>query len=188
MQVIDHLRTSVKAKWDNKTNADNRMWFSGWRVVFETVYDPVDGVNLYTRDFETQRQRLLEAANGRATHHTISTNPCPWLGQSGYVCLPFERNPVGRWLSRMSLSYEHYGTRIADLRNLAAATRLTIEARRQGLTGEALASFIASAPEGMRDVFTQQAFAYQPDTRKLGIVLREKSPVLGEPGQYELGL
>jgi esterase/lipase superfamily enzyme len=84
--------------------------------------------------------------------------------------------------------YHSYGTRIADLRNLAAATRLTVEARRQGLSGEALARFIAQAPEDMRDVFSRQAFAYNPQSRELTIVLREKSPVLGDPGEYRLPL
>ncbi len=79
-----------------------------------------------------------------------------------------------------------YGTRVADLRNLAAATRLTIEVRRQGLSGEALAHFVAHTPDNMRDVFTRQPFAYNLQTRELTIVLREKSPVLGDAGEYRL--
>jgi hypothetical protein len=188
VQTLRHVTTHVNSSWRAKTTDENRAAFSWARLLFETVYDPIDGVNLYTRDFETQRQRVLEAADGSPTQHTISNNPCPWLGPTGYVCLPFERNPVGRWIGRASQSYEHYGTRIADLRNLAAATRLTIEARRQGLSGEALAHFIAQAPDDMRDVFSRQPFAYNVQTRELTIVLREKSPVLGEPGEYRLPL
>ena len=85
-------------------------------------------------------------------------------------------------------SYRSYGVRVADLRNLAAATRLAIEARRKGLKdGEVLARFVAEAPDNMRDVFTQQPFAYDATKRRLSIELREKSTVLGE-GSYRLPL
>lgn len=109
-------------------------------------------------------------------------------GNLQWLCLPFVRNPFGMWVNEPDFFDIRQGTHIADLRNLAAATRLTIEARRQGLRGDALARFVASAPEGMRDLFTQQAFAYNIQTRELTIVLREKSPVLGEPGAYRLPL
>jgi len=158
-------------------------WLIGW------VYDPVDSVNQITPHFEGMRSAVFATASGQTPAVVEPAHPCAVMGDAWHLCRPYERNPLGRYLVRENApSYATHGTRIADLRNLAAAARLTIEARRQGLTGEALASFIARAPEGMRDVFTQQAFAYQPDTRTLGIVLRGKSPVLGEPGRYALGL
>lgn len=161
-----------------------------WTPVFMGfVYDPMDTVNQFTERFETNRSAVLAAANGQAAPAVEPDRPCAWMGAYWHVCRLYERNPLGRYLVRSEpADYTSYGTRIADLRNLAAATRLTIEARRRGLTGEALARFIASAPEGMRDVFTQQAFAYHPETRRLGVVLRENSHVLGKPGTYELGL
>lgn len=189
VQSRAHFGTSVHARWNEKTDADNRMAFYWLGLIFDALYDPVDTINLATRDLEIQRQQLVNLAQGRGANHRVSRSPCPWLGPIEHACLPLERNPLGRYLLRTNpAEYVPYGTRVADLRNLAAATRLTIEARRQGLTGEALARFIASAPEGMRDVFTQQAFAYAAEQRKLGIVLRGKSPVLGEPRTYELDL
>jgi len=50
------------------------------------------------------------------------------------------------------------------------------------------ANFVAQAPADMRDVFSQQAFTYDPHQRHLTVVLRETSPVLGEPGTYMLHL
>lgn len=162
----------------------------GWTPVFKSlVYEPVDTVNRFTEKFEADRSAVLAAASGQAAQAVEPDKPCAWMGAWWHVCRPYERNPFGRYLVRSEPpDYTFYGTRIADLRNLAAATRLTIEVRRRSLTGEALTRFIASAPEGMRDVFTQQAFAYNPQTRKLDIVLREKSHVLGAPGTYELSL
>lgn len=84
--------------------------------------------------------------------------------------------------------YPPYGTRVADLRNLAAATRLTIEARRRGLSGDALAAFVANAPADMRDVFTGKPFEYDAAKKELRPVLREKNTVLGEKGPYALPL
>ena len=66
------------------------------------------------------------------------------------------------------------------LRNLAAVTRLTIESRRRGLSGDALAQFIAAAPPEMRDVFSAKAFAYDAGTKQLRVELRERSSTLGE--------
>jgi hypothetical protein len=104
------------------------------------------------------------------------------------LCALLGRNGIGMILMSVAEpAYGSYGTRIADLRNLAAATRLTIEARRQGLQGEALAHFVAEAPENMRDIFSKAPFAYDPSQRQLTIRLREKSTVLGE-GSYTLSL
>ena len=111
-------------------------------------------------------------------------------GRWEMLCLPFTRNPIGEILSAIALpTYPGYGTRVADLRNLAAATRLTIEARRRGLSGDALAQIIASAPNDQRDVFSGKAFVYDAATGQLRIALRERSSTPGEKGAtYSLPL
>jgi hypothetical protein len=116
------------------------------------------------------------------------TTACGSLGDWEFFCLPFVRNPIGRILVAISAPlYRDYGVRIADLRNLAAATRLTMEARRRGLAGDALATFVAAAPADMRDVFSKQPFTYDPATNRLRIGLRQRSTVLGDKS-YELAL
>jgi hypothetical protein len=157
-----------------------------------------DSLNRLAIQFQEARQRMLTSAKGTWTAQDPSTeppadpNPCPSLGSSGYWCYAVMPNPFDRSLldaaGNRADAYGRYGIRIADVRNLAAATRLTLEVRRQQLSGEALAAFVATAPPEMRDVFTKQPFAYDPLTRKLSLVLRNKSPVLGEPGTYELTL
>jgi hypothetical protein len=113
---------------------------------------------------------------------------CPWLGDLSLICTAFERNAKGRVLATIAMpAFTDYGKRIHDVRNLAAVTRLTIEVRRRGLQGDALVKFIASAPEGMRDVYTQRPFAYDAARRKMTIDLRTRSTVLGEKS-YELDL
>jgi hypothetical protein len=117
------------------------------------------------------------------------TPDCEWLGDDDFLCLPFLRNPTGRMLAGIAAPmYADYGTRVADLRNFAAVTRLTIEARRRGLTGDALAQFVANAPADMRDVFSGKAFSYSAATKRLNIELRAKSTVLGDKGFYEVSL
>ncbi len=181
---------STRNKWQSnreKDPASQRAW-AYLLSFFGLIYDPVDSVNLMTIDFEEQRAAMLAAAKGLQPDPVPPPRVCAWLGPFWHVCRPHERNPFGRWLVRQPTDYIPYGTRIADLRNVAAATRLTIEARRQGLSGEALARFITQAPPEMRDVFTQQPFAYDAQARKLTIVLREKSTILGEAGEYRLPL
>ena len=114
---------------------------------------------------------------------------CTALGDFELACLPFVRNPAGRVLVAIAApQYSNYGTRIADLRNFAAATRLTIEARRRGVTGDALAQFVASAPADMRDVFSGNAFVYDAAAKRLRIELRAKSTVLGDKGVVDVAL
>jgi hypothetical protein len=117
------------------------------------------------------------------------TSDCEWLGDYDYLCLPFLRNSTGRILASIGTpNYADYGTRVADLRNFAAVTRLTIEARRRGLTGDALTQFIANAPAEMRDVFSGNAFSYDVAAKRLRVELRAKSNVLGDVGPYEVAL
>ncbi len=113
---------------------------------------------------------------------------CPVFGDWAWFCLPLDRNPSGRAMALIALpSYGTYGSRAWDVVNLAAATRLTIEARRRGLQGDALAQFVANAPAGMRDVYTEKPFSYDATTKKLKVELRTRSTVLGEKS-YELSL
>lgn len=156
-----------------------------------------DTLNRLAIQFGVARQRMLSASQGVSMAQSATTpmpdaSPCASLGKGAIVCYALLPNPIGRhFLDNAGLradAYEPYGIRIADVRNLAAATRLALEARRRGLAGQALATFVADAPPEMRDVFTRQPFAYNPQTRELIIVLREKSTVLGEAGEYRLPL
>ena len=154
----------------------------------EALFDPVDSINQFTIDFEMERNRIRRLAEGQDPARVVSSRNCAWMGSWALLCLPHERNLIGRIIvSAGGGDYAAYGTRIADLRNLAAATRLTIEARRRGLQGEALARFVTEAPENMRDIFSKAPFAYDPSQRQLTIQLRGKSTVLGE-GSYTLPL
>lgn len=127
-----------------------------------------------------------------ATTQTPDASPCASLGTAAIVCYGALPNPFGRYFldntGVEASAYERYGVRIADVRNLAAATRLTLEARRRGLTGQGLAAFLADAPPEMRDVFTRQPFAYDAQASELAIVLHHKSHVLGDAGEYRLPL
>lgn len=156
-----------------------------------------DTLNRFAIQFGDARQRMLDASEGASKAQSAPTpmpeaSPCASLSKGTLVCYALLPNPFGRYFldtsSPQADSYQSYGIRIADVRNLAAATRLSLEARRRGLAGQALAAFVADAPPGMRDVFTRQPFAYNPQTRELTIVLRHKSPVLGEAGEYRLPL
>jgi hypothetical protein len=142
--------------------------------------------NLWTQD------ALRKTAEGKAAPDMPlewAAFGCTTEGDWGLLCLPFMRNPIGRSIVAIGVpQYASYGTRVADLRNLASATRLTIEARRRALSGEALAAFVANAPADMRDVFTGKPFEYDAAKKELRPVLREKNTVLGEKGPYALPL
>lgn len=181
--------------------AMRRQWGSpgvlGWvKAVPYRLAHREDTLNRRAVQFEEARQRMHRSAQGTSTNPPPvppeNPNPCPSLGDAGYFCYAVLPNPTGRYLlasaGNIASAYERYGVRIADVRNLAAATRLTLEARRQQLSGDALAAFVAAAPRDMRDVFTGQPFAYHPATHTLDVTLRHKSTVLGEPGTYALRL
>ena len=164
------------------------MFLAGITIFQDITFDPVDTVNRFTADFENQRNQLVALGNGEVQPLQKVIRACEWMDAWALLCRPYERNPFGTFfVSLSSGDYTAYGTRIANLRNLAAATRLTIEACRQGLQGEALTQFVAEAPENMRDVFSKAPFAYDPTQHQLTILLREKSTVLGE-GSYKLAL
>ncbi len=105
---------------------------------------------------------------------------CYWLG----------RNGASQTFLTNDSNFASYGTRIADLRNLAAATRLTLEARRQGIApGKVSADWVRNAPADMRDVFTGEPFEYNPERKVLRVLLRAPSTALGMAGEtYELPL
>jgi hypothetical protein len=204
-QMVEHdLRStyeSLSPKLPEEHTRDQAIFRAAFEILRDVVFDPVDTVNHFTAYFELKRNRLGPLSNGDVPPLMEITRTCEWMGNWAIVwCRPYERNPLGRFLMGVKDpkfeesgsyetydNYDKYGTRIADLRNLAAATRLTIEARRQGLQGKALARFVAEAPENMRDIFSRAPFAYDPSQRQLTIQLREKSTVLGE-GSYTLPL
>ncbi len=156
------------------------------------THDVNDTLNRMAFGRQQAELALIAAAQGKVPPDTPLEALTPWCGEWGdweYLCLPFSRNPTGRILAIIGVpSYSIYGVRVADLRNLAAATRLSIEARRRALTGNALRQFIDDAPEGMRDVFTGKPFAYDVASKRLRMELRTKSNVLGEKGSYVLAL
>lgn len=182
------VHQGLTAKLPEHGTAEQSVLGASFEMIRDITFDPVDTVNQFTAYFEQQQDRLAHHANGQAAAGLSSNAPCVWMGDWNLLCRTYQRNPAGRVLTSVAVAdYAAYGTRIADLRNLAAATRLTIEARRQSLQGEALARFVAAAPENMRDIFSKAPFAYDPSQRQLTIQLREKSTVLGE-GSYTLPL
>jgi hypothetical protein len=156
------------------------------------AYDKNDTLNLMA--MANRDAQALVLAGGKKSFedsriYAFANNlGCPSLGEFAYACLPFERNATGRVLAAIALpAYSDYGLRAYDVINLAAVTRLTIEARRRGLQGDALVQFVATAPENMRDVYSGKPFAYDAAKKKLTIELRTRSTVLGEKS-YELSL
>lgn len=154
--------------------------------------DRNDTLNRFASSNLWSQQAMLAVARGGAKPEIprdLVDLGCETGGDWGMAsCMPFLRNPVGRVVSAIAMPmYADYGTRVADLRNLAAATRLTIEARRRGLTGDPLVNFVANAPDGMRDLFTGKPFAYDAAGKRLRIDLKTRSTILGEKN-YELPL
>ena len=180
-----------KSSWINKDVGlppPSKPWLEHFTtVLWQLQTDQNELLNAFALSNDCQAATARSSALGKA----------PGIDQLDSLCSPwdsftpaslFGRNPALRFItSRTTPDFTSYGTRIADLRNLAAATRLTIEARRQGLHGEALIQFVAEAPENMRDIFSKAPFTYDPGQRRLTIQLREKSTVLGE-GSYTLPL
>jgi len=154
-------------------------------------FDRTDTLNLFARNNRWSANAMLTTANGKPAPmmpDEWQQFGCHSLQALAPVCLPFMRNPVGRVLAAIALpSYADYGTPVGDLSNLAAATRLTISAREQGVAAVKLAAFVTSAPADQRDVFSAEPLAYDATARKLKIKLRTKSSILGNDG-YELAL
>ena len=195
------LPQSLTAKLPENGTPDQARFRTAIETLRDVVFDSVDTVNRFTAYFELQRDRVGPLSNGDLPPLTKISRTCEWMGNWAMLwCRPFERNPLGRFLMGLKDpsfdeigsfetydSYDRYGNVIADLRNVAAAARLTIEVRSQGLQGEALARFVAEAPENMRDIFSKAPFTYDHGQRQLAIRLREKNTVLGE-GSHTLSL
>ncbi len=175
---------TMGAKRNEIEAATDRM--SAW------TFDPNDTMNLLASNNLWSQDAMLKAALGQMAPAYPGDRlafGCGSGGGWGMVCLPFVRNPVGRILVTIAMpAYANYGVRVADLRNFAAATRLTIEARRRQLTGDALVQFVAKAPSDMRDVFTGRPFSYDQARKRLVVELHERSTVLGDKEPYELAL
>ena len=156
------------------------------------TYEVDDTLNFMARDRHQAELAVIAAAQGKPAPALQLQKLTPFCGGRGaweYLCVPFIRNPSGRILALVAVpSYVEYGVRVADLRNLAAVTRLSIEVRRRALSGDAVASFIANPPIGMRDVFTDKSFAYDAAAKALSVELRTRSSILGDKGIYSLQL
>lgn len=147
-------------------------------------YDQQDTLNAFARNDRWLEHAFVAAARAQPVPAAMETIDTP----SSFLLLPFSRNPVGRLLAAIAAPmYGDYGTRVADLRNLAAATRLTIAARAGAVPKSGFAAFIAAAAPDQRDVFTGRPFAFDAVTGRLQMQLRVPSTVLGE-ARYELPL
>ena len=147
-------------------------------------YDQQDTLNAFARNDRWLEHAFVAAARAQPLPTAMETIDTP----SSFLLLPFSRNPVGRLLAAISAPmYGDYGTRVADLRNLAAATRLTVAARADAVPKSGFAAFIAAAAPDQRDVFTGRPFAFDAVTGRLQVQLRVPSTVLGE-ARYELPL
>jgi len=155
------------------------------------TYDHNDTVNLLATANRWAQQSVLRAARADPSPAEATlTGPfdCSTMAWAPAVCLLFERNPIGRMLAALvAPMYSTYGTRVADLRNLAAATRLTVAARANNVAKAGLAAFVAAAPADQRNVFSGQAFAFDAASGRLQVPLRTPSTVLGKE-RYELPL
>jgi hypothetical protein len=155
-------------------------------------FDRNDTLNIFAMGYRDAQKNVLAKRSVRDSASRVyafaENIGCPSLGDWAWYCLAFERNPTGKLMAAIAIpAYDDYGLRAHDVVNLSAATRLTIEARRRGLQSEALAQFVANAPEGMRDVYSGKPFAYDALKKQLTIELHTKSTVLGEKS-YELSL
>ncbi|GAA6141491.1 hypothetical protein [Hydrogenophaga sp. 5NK40-0174] len=169
---------------------------SSWRrALSKTVFDESATSNIHADMVLRGAKNAHLSASGMAVapQEQASGRPCPGFPlltqQNMAICGALGRNGVGIILMSVAEpNYASFGTRIADLRNFAAATRLTLEARRQGIApGKVSADWVRNAPADMRDVFTGDAFEYNPERKVLRVLLRERSTVLGDAGKtYEL--
>ena len=163
-----------------------------WDRIGRFAFDENDTLNMMVRGYRLSQAHALLPNPPRFADSDVvkdlQSYECPSLGDFSFICAFTGRNPTGRIIALIAFpAYDQYATRTHDVRNLAAATRLTIEARRQGLRGDALSRFVPSAPAGMRDVFTDKPFAYDATKRKLSVELRTQSTVLGDKS-YALDL
>ncbi len=169
-------------------------WRRAWR---KAVFDESATSNMHADMVMRGARNARLAAKGIkvAAQQQAEKHSCPGFPvisrQNMSLCGALGRNGIGTALMTVAeLDYARFGTRIADLRNLAAATRLTLEARRQGIApGKVSADWVRNAPADMRDVFTGEPFEYNPERKVIRVLLRERSTVLGDAGtHYELAI
>ena len=205
----DSIAESMIAEWQIHTNLTKQMsenpaqllGVDAERSVYKRAvdrmswwtFDPNDTMNAMAKGNLWSQDALRKTARGEAQPEypaDLSALQCAAGRDWALACLPFLRNPAGRMVSALATpAYGNYGVRVADLLNLAAATRLTVEVRRRGLVGAALAQFVAAAPPEMREVFSAKAFVYDATTKQLRLELHERSTILGEQGTtYSLPL
>lgn len=187
--VVVQIGEGVLPAWGGGGNPALAEKFANWLSRFG--YDETDTLNQYARNTRWSMSAIRTAALGhpppRVPAEWVSFG-CDGLGDLAPVCLPYQRNPVGRVLAAIALPlYQDYGLRVADLRNLAAATRLTVAARATGVLPAQMGAFVATAPADQRDVFSGDAFAYDAVARRLKVKLRTKSSTLGDD-TYQLAL
>jgi hypothetical protein len=155
------------------------------------LFDLNHTLNLYAEDATARAPFLRSIAEGKTKTWMLERHcSMPKAGPAGgAVCQFVGRNPVGQVLSTVSLTtYESYGTRAADLLNFAAATRLIAEAKKQAVVPAALPSWFEQAPSDHRDLYTDQPFLFDPAGTALRVLLKQRNPILGEPGEYRLPL
>lgn len=162
-----------------------------WRNPRSFLYDLNHTLNLLAEDATPRGSLLRSTATGK-TEAWIDNKSCsvpgPWQ-VGGTACLLVGRNPVGQVLSKMATNtYESYGTRVADLLNFAAATRLIAESKKLGVKPADLPAWIEQAPANQRDLYTNQEFSFDPAGPALRVPLKHRNPVLGDAGEYRLPL
>lgn len=163
---------------------------SNWSQLSTFLYDRDHTLNLLAEDASARAPLLRATAEGKTGARTIERScsaPNAWLVSP--ACQIVGRNPVGQVLASVAMnSYESYGTRVADLLNFAAATRLIAEAKKRGVGPAALPDWIEQARTDQRDLYTNQPFSFDPAGPALRVPLKHRNPVLGEAGEYRLPL
>lgn len=193
-RMPDATAQSMMAEWIFMTSALDSVEETGKRLsgpFLKFGYDHNDTINITAANLISARSEIQRHAKGQTVPSVPLRMYCAgWEGIiATRVCPLLTRNPLGRILASMHIpAYASYGTRVADLRNLAAATRLMIQLRGLHADPDSMGRMNNEAPEDMRDVFTKKPFDIDPVKRILRVQLREKSTFLGAPGPYELGL
>jgi hypothetical protein len=113
----------------SSSNIDS-MGFALTGLIVKAAYDPSDSINRQAVNFKCQRKNVLLATQGEVQNEERPSAPCAWAKVAAPLCFAYMRNPFGTRLQGSPPEYLAYGTRVADMRILAAATRIAIEAKR----------------------------------------------------------
>lgn len=162
-------------------------WWTG------LTYQANHTLNLLAAQNLSREAFWRESAKGASVSPPATHDGCFTSDQGSlwlFRCLILERNPMGRVLADISNnSYQHYGTRVADLLNFAAATRWLAHAKAQQFNGDSLDGWLKDPPPDQRDLFSGLPFAF--DTKHPQALLfevRVRVQVLGDAGEYRLPL